>query len=440
MENRSFLIMITIIMIFATKIKSNTPSFEVKVNVHESLLTESEIRDYSEWIKFKDIFLLEDRKLLDLPKDFRPDLEGYEQSIFRFNVIFFVFGGISTLVVLLYILLRIGYNKCVGPMTVKQVTKTYKMGTWLLLGFSLISFFTIYFFVIVPSVNLGYAFRDSTNGSLQLIEEESTFLDNFSPIIKKISEFDIRIDVNNYNELNDSLKKENEILMNNVKSLRVKSQVRFYLNVLMFAYMIITVFLGFIFYWKMMERSALVLSFLILIAAPLMFFMQAINSNYFFFVSDYCDSVYQAMYEDKIPIHGVGLGVTNSCHSLEVKSKGFAFNYQLYNIYNDIEEHMKDYPIEKQESLKELQNQIVKLKGQYLDPILTCEIALTSIKTIESLVCKTGSSNSYHVLMNNFLLMLSVVFVFWGMNRLVPVIKRNLYDLNEKLMAEESEY
>lgn len=168
-------------------------------------------------------------------------------------------------------------------------------------------------------------------------------------------------------------------------------------------------------------------------------FLEMINTNYFFVVSDLCDSINQAIYQNNIPIYGKGLGWMSNCHSTNMRASGYIYNYELYQVYNQIANSINANPTDS-EDLKKLQTEMLTTKKQYLDPILACDTLYSTLISNEAEICKLGSNRSYKVFINYFWLMIVVLFVFWGFNRNVPVIRRRLYDLNEKLMAEESAY
>jgi hypothetical protein len=86
---------------------------------------------------------------------FQPQSEKYRQSLVNFSLIFVIIGGVITGIMLIYLVLRIGFKKCIGPLSLKQITKGYKVSTWILVFGSLIVFVIINGFIVIPGFSLG---------------------------------------------------------------------------------------------------------------------------------------------------------------------------------------------------------------------------------------------------------------------------------------------
>ena len=238
---------------------------------------------------------------------------------------------------------------------------------------------------------------------------------------------------------NDGFKNEINKNLENITLTGKFELTRNLLNILLFVYIFLLFILGFIFFWKNKETGMFVVSILILYTFPMMMFLQAINLNNFFVVTDYCDSVNQAIYQDKLPIHYQGIGWMYSCHSSDIISKGYSYHYQLYQISQSLEAKIKTKP-ENEVELIDINSEIINTKKKNLDPLLTCNAVKNVLVNTEKDFCKEASQYAYYIFVNYFWSMFAIIFVFLGFNRLVCVIKRRLFDLNQKLMAEESSY
>lgn len=137
------------------KIKVKPLEFKTVVINYNNNLSYNEVQNYLDWINFKNTFTRDEAVLKLLPKSFQPQDSQYFKGILKFNVIFFVFGCIVTAMVLFYIAIRFGCNKCVGPLSLSKVDDTYKVVTWVILGLSLFVFLFIYALIIIPSISLG---------------------------------------------------------------------------------------------------------------------------------------------------------------------------------------------------------------------------------------------------------------------------------------------
>lgn len=147
------LTLITLVLL-CTKLSVQS-DFKIQENKYTSELTRSEVENYQDWIDFKNSFLRSESILNELPKSFQPQSNEYYEGILKFDLIFIILGGIISFLFLLYLILRVGFNKCVGPISIKQINKGYKIITWIILVGSLISFVAIYSFIIIPSISLG---------------------------------------------------------------------------------------------------------------------------------------------------------------------------------------------------------------------------------------------------------------------------------------------
>jgi len=250
----------------------------------------------------------------------------------------------------------------------------------------------------------------------------------------------------NFKEFSDLLTSEINESSANIDDMKKLEIIRNVLNILLFVYMLILIGLGFLFYYKKFRISAFVISILLLFTIPVIMFLEANNINYYFIITDMCDSINQSIYNNQIPIYGKGLGWITNCHSSDLRTKGFAYNYNLFNANQEIEKllgKLKEDEVANNNSISDLQylqKEILKTKKEYLDPILTCDAMYNNIISLEDVICKNGLSYSKIVFTNYFWLMICMLFVFWGFNRNVLLIERFIYDEKEKLMAEESAY
>ena len=133
----------------------NSSEFSIEQTTYTTKLTATEVKEYEEWIEFKNSFKRKDGFLDTLPRTFQPQTDEYYEGLFKFNIIFLILGGVLTLIVISYCILRIGFRKCIGPLSMKNINKGYKVSTWILIVLSLIAFTVIYLVIIIPSFNLG---------------------------------------------------------------------------------------------------------------------------------------------------------------------------------------------------------------------------------------------------------------------------------------------
>jgi len=69
-----------------------------------------------------------------LPQHFEPENPEYLQRVFQIMVNFFYAVGAIGFLVLVYLVLRFCCKKCVGPVKMSQITRSYRNTTWIILS------------------------------------------------------------------------------------------------------------------------------------------------------------------------------------------------------------------------------------------------------------------------------------------------------------------
>src|SRR3569833_2223369 len=75
---------------------------------------------------------------------FSPETGRYKEQIYPIAFVFLIFAGVILFLTLCYMLLRLVFKKCVGPIKASQVTKGYRNISWILLVGALASLVTVY--------------------------------------------------------------------------------------------------------------------------------------------------------------------------------------------------------------------------------------------------------------------------------------------------------
>lgn len=128
--------------------------FETSVKTYMTQLDKSEKDSYIEYVNFKNKFKRQSTSSI-YPKTFQPQDPNYMSGIFEFNIVYFALGGLVTVLCIVYCILRFVFLKCVGPISLKQVNKNYKIISWIILIGAVISFIVISIVLMVPSISLG---------------------------------------------------------------------------------------------------------------------------------------------------------------------------------------------------------------------------------------------------------------------------------------------
>ena len=82
-------------------------------------------------IKLKESFK---RTFQSLPKSFRIEDFDYIYSVGQVASAFIIFGLSILFFIILYLILRFGCKKCVGPVKASHVTRFYRNLTWFILS------------------------------------------------------------------------------------------------------------------------------------------------------------------------------------------------------------------------------------------------------------------------------------------------------------------
>jgi hypothetical protein len=68
----------------------------------------------------------------NIPKIFQPESPTYLKNVFYIQLDFFYFMAAVGILIFIYLVLRFCFKKCVGPIKMSKVTRSYKNFTWVL--------------------------------------------------------------------------------------------------------------------------------------------------------------------------------------------------------------------------------------------------------------------------------------------------------------------
>ncbi len=104
---------------------------EETIPTWESELSEQEKISYKKMIDLKNSFA---SSLTYLPEYFEPENPEYLQRVFQIMINFLYAVGVIGFLVLVYLVLRFCCKKCVGPVKMSQITRSYRNATWIILS------------------------------------------------------------------------------------------------------------------------------------------------------------------------------------------------------------------------------------------------------------------------------------------------------------------
>jgi hypothetical protein len=113
------------------EVEDSEDETEPSTDEWQSKLTEAEKISYKKMINLKNSFAA---SLPYLPKHFTPEDLDYIVKVFQIMINFFYFVLAIGFLVLVYLILRFCCKKCVGPVKISQITRSYRNFTWIILS------------------------------------------------------------------------------------------------------------------------------------------------------------------------------------------------------------------------------------------------------------------------------------------------------------------
>jgi hypothetical protein len=96
-----------------------------------SNLEKEQRNQYESMLEKKNSFKI---SLFFLPKTFRPDDTTYQRDVQKVVILFLAIATLITILILVFLILRFGFKKCLGPTKSSHVTRGYRNVTWLVMS------------------------------------------------------------------------------------------------------------------------------------------------------------------------------------------------------------------------------------------------------------------------------------------------------------------
>ncbi len=176
----------------------------------------------------------------------------------------------------------------------------------------------LYIFIIKNSTSINIGLSNSIDQIKISAHNNTDRLNNIREFYTKVKDakLGINFDEINFNILVTGLQKDLNHTITVSDDYFGYENIRNILTILLFVfYVIICIFSVFAFF-KRRSNWILTCSIILLFTIPVLVFYTGLLTSYFYFYSDLCDSVYSAIYDTKMPIHGRGLGWLTSCFDI----------------------------------------------------------------------------------------------------------------------------
>ena len=389
---------------------------------YENTLSEEDRTSYEEMIQLKRSF----SSTMDyIPQSFSPETETYWKQLNHLLIIFVIIAIFPLIFILFYLFMRFVLKKCAGPKKIKQVTKTYRNFTWIIM--IVFSILTLILFSIVLARS--EKVRDNTNNSfdfaVKTIQKATDSIKIINDTLKKLRTYDLTYPIPseeymiNFGEdiaqyINDTNNRTQQILDDENK--RGNITLAIYITYL------IVIFLAYLFFFLKKETFELIVSIILFFAIPGLLILEGYNAKFFFYYSDICDSVNSALYSNQFPVADQSLGFYYNCFPTNIKATLYNIRYKIYENLND------------KDDIVDIYNNVMK---DAFDPLFNCEIVNNVLPNIEREFCKKSLNYMYSIITLLTWILLSGLGVAIGSRRLQVLIWKKKMEIEEMIENKE---
>jgi hypothetical protein len=372
---------------------------------------------------------------LNLPiNSFQPQNKEYQENVSGIALIFLILSGVILGLVIMFMILRLGLKKCVGPIKASQVTKAYRNITWILLVGALASLIAVY------SVLLTYSFKinNRANEVLDYVRKSSHQINDTAAL--KIKELEKAIKDNTDHSIvtdtsiiTNGLEKYMNVTLDHTNSISKFESGRNIASILIFVFYIIMAGLSFLSFFKRWPRTLLALSIILLVSLAGLLIFEGVTAVYYFVYSDACTAVHGAIYENQFPVYGQGLGWIISCFDSQTRGAINSFHNEVQSISDALTKQLK-LGAKDSATLTSVQAQITATETDYIQPLIKCNHVYDGVQYFESNFCKTSMKNAYRLVESYTWLFLIVLLCAVAVNRLKPLVEKKKSELEVSLI------
>ena len=136
----------------------------------------------------------------------------------------------------------------------------------------------------------------------------------------------------------------------------------------------------------------LFLSIVLLLTLPVLIAFSGFLAAHYFVQADFCENVYDAMYNDYFPVYDRRIGYYVSCFSASTKSSLFAFKWELDSYEAQITQQYGNSTSTPEEFIlsTNIINQIEKVRTNSINDLIGCTHVYENIIYAEANFCKLG--------------------------------------------------
>lgn len=196
--------------------------------------------------------------------------------------------------------------------------------------------------------------------------------------------------------------------------------------IITFAFYLLIGTLSFLGFSKRWPGFLLSLSIIILFTLPLLIAFGGLLASHYFVYADFCEDVYDAVYNNKFPICDKRIGYFISCFNAKTKAAIYSFKYELESYENALSQNYGESSLTQVESevYSTIINSINTFKSNHLYPLIECNHVYSNILSAEANFCKYGMNWTYSLFTSMSWLFLILLLCSYAINRLKPLVEK----------------
>ncbi len=180
----------------------------------------------------------------------------------------------------------------------------------------------------------------------------------------------------------------------------------------------------------------LFLSIILLFTLPVLIAFGGLIASHYFIYADFCEDVYDAVYNNKFPVFDRRIGYLTSCFSAKTKAEIYSFKYELESYENQLLQKYGEATLTEQESkaYSTVMNSIKTFKSDHLNIIIECRHVYENILFAEKEFCKDGMNWTYSLFTSMSWLFLIIFLCSYAINRLKPLVEKRKSEIEVSLI------
>lgn len=251
-----------------------------------------------------------------------------------------------------------------------------------------------------------------------------------------------QFDEENLNVLYNGLVDYNNKTSTRTEDAQAWENKRSLIAILIFVFYLIVFILSLVAFFRRWPSFLLGLSLVLLFSLPALLFFEGITASYYFIYSDLCQSVHDAMYENKFPIADRGLGYFINCFPAQTKAALYAYTYEMSELEYQLKAQISSNSTSSAAltSYLELQKQVQIVQTNTTTPLIGCDHVYSTVEYFEERFCVSGMKWANYLLTSYSWLVLIIFLFAYAVNRMKPLVEKKKSELESMIINEDAIY